>query len=298
MRGLIAVAVMLTVVGGAQGGAYLMITDFHTTGVLDEQGTQANAIDLEAAGNVKTLAQFKQDVATAFNNGLGGVITFDDPMGYMNDSGPKVIGYGTAGSGRGYNFTGGAGLNNSNYMDEPLKALYGVSQDKTLQIGVARCLEAWTLGASYVGVSGPSVLNPSVNGGATSSASGACMTPETNYWSGDNSKETLSFGAGVVELSFVLLSATQNVNVWVKYADGSLGDVRTITQTAGEDVFVHFAGTAGNNIVEMTWDSDVARPAIDDMAFLMTGWDTVPEPATMSLMAMGGLAALIRRRKA
>jgi len=45
-----------------------------TSGVYDENAIQINAVDFLASSSVASIAQFKSDVATAFNQDMGGVI--------------------------------------------------------------------------------------------------------------------------------------------------------------------------------------------------------------------------------
>ncbi len=51
-----------------------------------------------------------------------------------------------------------------------------------------------------------------------------------------------------------------------------------------------------------TWDANTPDSAvelgIDTTGFYMTGLSSTPEPATLSLLALGGLALLRRRRRA
>lgn len=74
----------LAVLNGSRVDAAILTT---ASGVYDEQATQLNQVDQTAttptSGSISliNLAQFKSDIATAFAQGLGGVIHFDDVAG-------------------------------------------------------------------------------------------------------------------------------------------------------------------------------------------------------------------------
>ena len=109
-----------------------------------------------------------------------------------------------------------------------------------------------------------------------------------------NAEHTLSFwgkrggGSGTVELT-----------AYVTSDGGSLGDLATETQsyssTTWVEKLVSFTPTTSTveiRFKETTGDSNARDPALDDLSLTY-----IPEPASLALLGLGGLAMLPRRRR-
>lgn len=236
------------------------IHGLYTSGVYDNDG-EANGVDREAGGNCRTLAQFKADVAEAFRDNTGGVITFDqadpgiDPDGSNGRSG--------------------------NYPADSMSVYYGAGRTGSLEVAsdagvmkgargqtVHSLLDIWQgnrLGPQPV--SGPLIKNDGKPG-----ACGAFLTPGTGLENDHVGK--LNFTGGQIrQLGLTALSAGQRQVLTVTvYFSGGQCQSQTETLAAGagkDDVFFYFAAPPRQTIVSLRWESDViARPGIDDLAFL------------------------------
>lgn len=238
------------------------ITALRTTGIYDGDG-ESNSVDREAARNSKTLAQFKADIAEAFRNNTGGVITFDrvepgvDPDGSSGRSG--------------------------NYPTPTMPVFFGASQASSLEVSsdsavmkpvpgrhVYSLLDIWQgnrLGP--VPVSGPLIKRDGKPG-----ACGAFLTPGTGLENDKIGKLNLS-GGQIRQLGVTALSASQQQVLTVTvFFSGGLSESQTETIAAGcgkDDVFFYFAAPSRQTIVSIRWESDVIdRPGIDDLGFMFT----------------------------
>ncbi|MCE5279422.1 MAG: hypothetical protein ABFD92_02230 [Planctomycetaceae bacterium] len=236
------------------------ISALFTSGAYDA-AQEPNAVDREAAANRQTLAQFKLDVAAAFANGTGGVITFDrarpgiDPDGSNGRSG--------------------------NYPDDRLSIFFGLDQASSLEMSVDRVVMTNSRGRSSYSmldiwqgnrlhstpISGPMIKND-----GRPATAGAFLTPGTNI---DNDKVAkLNFSNGQIrQLGVTALSANapQTMTITVFFS-GGLSESQSERLAAGagaDDVFFYFAAPPRQTIVSMRWQSDtINRPGIDDLAFL------------------------------
>lgn len=236
------------------------ISALFTSGVYDG-AEEPNSVDREAAGNRQTLAQFKLDVAAAFANGTGGVITFDrarpgiDPNGSNGRSG--------------------------NYPADRLTVFYGVDQKSSLEMSVDRVVMTNALGRSSYSMldiwqgnrlNATPISGPLIKHDGRAGQAGAFLTPGTNI---DNDKVgKLNFSGGQIrQLGVTALStnAPQTMTITV-YFSGGQSESQTERLAGGQskdDVFFYFAAPPRQTIVSIRWESDtVNRPPIDDLAFM------------------------------
>ncbi len=238
------------------------ISALFTSAIYDNEG-ESNSVDREAAANSKTLAQFKADVAAAFANNTGGVITFDQAEPGIDPDGS---------SGRSGNYPGGT---MSVYFGAGKSSSLEVSSDSTVMKGakgqsVHSLLDIWQgnrLGPQPI--SGPLIKNNGKPG-----SYGAFLTSGTGL---ENDKiGKLNFSGGQIrQLGVTALSAAQRQVMKITvYFSGGQSQSQTETLAAGpgkDDVFFYFASPPRQTIVSIRWESDViSRPGIDDLAFLFT----------------------------
>ncbi|MCE5327381.1 MAG: hypothetical protein LLG01_13320 [Planctomycetaceae bacterium] len=233
-----------------------------TSAVYDNDG-QSNAVDREAAGNTKTLAQFKMDVAAAFQNNTGGVITFDKAEPGIDPDGS---------SGRSGNYPSGT---MSVYFGAAANSSLDLSADSTVMKGargqhVYSLLDIWQgnrLGPEPI--SGPLIKNNGKPG-----TCGAFLTSGTGLENDKIGKLNFS-GCQIRQIGVTALSAAQQqVMTITVYFSGGHSQSQTETIAGGfgkDDVFFYFAAPPRQTIVSIRWESDVvSRPAIDDLAFLFS----------------------------
>lgn len=256
-------SVLLAAQGAMAGG----ISAFVASGVYDNEG-EANSVDREAANNIKSLAEFKKDVAAAFQNNTGGVITFDRAT-------PGIDANGSSGR-------------SGNYPAPPdgpadVAIFFGASQACSLDMSadltvmktregrsIRSFLDIWQGGRlGYKPISGPLIKHDGSPGNA-----GAFLTPGTDI--ADQKFAKLNFSGGQIrQLGLTVLSAEckQVVTVTACFSGGQ-SEAQTESLAAGcglDDVFFFFAAPPGQTIVSVSWRSDVVdRPGIDDLAFIFS----------------------------
>ena len=249
---------------------------FTAAGVYDEQTYQTNAVDFvagAAAGSeaivIDTVAEYeayKAAVASAFAAGTGGVLNFDENRWGEVSNGLAID----------VLFSGGS----KSLAITPSSTSGTVSLDGNL-----------TNRKAISGGSGAANLPVGLPGGVITAGT-TNMTFTVGALTGGDAGEIVgSFGA-------TLLSRTSR-DLGTVQAVATLDDSSTATASyavgamaAGTgDTFFGFVAPAGRSIasVAFTWSGDVT--SFDDVAFT-----TVPEPATMALLAVGGLIAIRRRR--
>ena len=276
-------------IGTAADGSWVATSIPNTIGVYDENTYQTNAVDSEVVPG--SLAAFKASMAAAYAAELGGVLSWDWPAlngGKYGTEAGEIVG--------------------------PFTIPYGVSQTNTLVVTIPSNDKA-SAAPDAMMISGRS-------GNVGLTATSAQST--SSYWidsvmysqryaaAGILGEIWIEFPAGLVaELGITALPAqgadglagaatrggaayTQEVTVTF-----SGGGTQTLTATMNNvgsagDTFFHFAAPAGQTIVRMD--------GLDPAHTGMTGYDDlglilVPEPATMSLLAIGGLGVLLRRKR-
>ncbi|MCE5278678.1 MAG: PEP-CTERM sorting domain-containing protein [Planctomycetaceae bacterium] len=96
-----------------------------------------------------------------------------------------------------------------------------------------------------------------------------------------------------ITLDFVSVPVGSAITI---YSDVDMGGTVLFTQGWGMGsgtAVATFSGT-GKSIQVSHWSGE---PVFDNLHFSNINMANIPEPATMSLLAIGGLAALIRRKK-
>ena len=273
---------------------------FTTTGVYDEQTTQPNAVDHTAAANAGDEAYviglglqdasadaeyqaFKAAVAAAYNQDLGGVVTFDA------GAGPDSSQY----------FTD---LGGSSRLD--FAATYGVSNSKTATFisGIRT-----DTGSREFGFSTSDARTP-ISGAAGESSyiiatgsggSGGDLNIADIYTSDPN--------VLVSQVGFTVLSRDYltDLNFVVTATFSGGGTAQAIseqfsasnTMVVGEDdTFVGFIAPSGESITAININFSPNQVlGVDDLAFVTTA---VPEPSSLALTSLGVISPLVRRRRA
>ena len=271
-------------------------------GVYDENTYNTNAVDGEVVAG--SLAAFKTSMAAAWAADLGGVVDFSYNGAVYEGK------YGTEGS----------------ELLAPFTITYGISQTKTI---VA------TLPSNKYPGGGGSVATDAAqmysarDGNTGIDAISSRTTSDYHYidsliYSNRYAVAAIlgeiywEFPEGAVgELGITALAAqatdwlapaatrggadyTQEVTV--TFSGGSSQTLTSVMSNAAgnglDDTFFHFAAPAGQSIVRMDAldPSHGGMTAYDDLAFLMVGFG-IPEPGTLSLLTLGGLGVLIRRKR-
>lgn len=269
---LFATLVMMTAAPLAQAA-------FIAVGTYDENSTQTNTVDTDATadGNTNQVgsATFTTDVAAAFSNGTGGVADFDSGtltnpdendsstnMDITFDSGSKSLRL-TRSDGGMYNgpgdLTGGTGTT-------PISGSDGI-----------------LLAGSKKGATGDDITDFIFDIGDISGANAhpneKIVSFALTLLSRDNSSFTYPISiTGLADLSG---GGSVSVNTQMSQSDGS------------DDTFFGFTAPAGQWITRVEIEMpDGVFTQIDDLGFTTT---IIPEPASVLLLALGGLALLRRR---
>lgn len=265
--GLVAGAVLVGLAGVANGAV------FNTVSTYDSAATNSNQVDRDATGNLGT---FTTSVAVAHAANLGGVVTFDG-SGTTNPGSP---------------INGG-----DTYTDSGLiSARYGAGLGKTLAV---------TTGTYNVQFS----TNIRAISGNANSGTGLFLfaNPAVQV-------ESYTFGAisgglpgeKVTQAGLTLLTrnggGTPTITVTAFYSNltsQSAAAAFTVTTTPDQDTFYGFTAPLGASITKLEVNYGATgdlRRGIDDFAFITSA--AVPEPTSFALLAVGGLSALARRRRA
>lgn len=254
---------------------------FTAVGVYDEQTFQANAVDAVAAANAgdemkvvesSEYNDYKVTVATAFANGLGGVVNFDENRwseiadGVAFDASfdggnkslpitPSITGLVLQGNASAHvPISGGAGP-----ADQPVGLPGGI-----LLGGSTATSASFAIGALTGG--DPLEIVDSI---------GLTML----------SRASRDYGTVTAMVTF-----SDSTTASASHAIGAPG-------AGNGDTFFGFVAPLGLSITDLslTWSTTSGLPGFDDLAFTTT---VVPEPTSAAaLLGLGGLTMLARRRR-
>lgn len=285
-------AVVLLWMGGAAkalaGTWYCSPSDLFplSDGIYDEQGKAFNQVDTEAQGNTKSLATFKEDVATAHLNNRGTVIGFEHGRGKTD----HLYSLERSGGGHACNWLWPQG--DSDYPG-PTRLWYGKDyiadsvphgndgngQYIEVHTGPNQVVDFynfdWGLGTAISG----DLLWWDTNLGRLveqTGRQGIMGTHDANHYGnidGMHTVLTISSQKEIAELGITALSkgdVMQNLSVTVHFGDGtSITQTEVISAGVGtDDTFFHFAAPSKTGIVGLEWQSDQKRPQFDDLAFI------------------------------
>ena len=252
---------------------------FNTVGALDPNNgvatTAAGTVTItDAASNTATngvtFASFSTLVSSAYASDTGGVVNFEQANVTTGNLPNTTIGDSAANS---------------------VTALYGTSLSNSLSFYRSDAATTPTVAIDYNTNQG-AYLASGATGGGYLGVQGA-----SNY--------SLTFSPGIVDFGITFLpradAAKRTSQFVVHYSDSSTTTSSTETtnptgQSANE-IFFGFSAPTGLTISSI----DSINPAasrFDDLAFVVSAPVTTPEPASLSVLALGGLGLLARRRRA
>lgn len=229
-----------------------------------------NQVDRNANGNAlvdlgdNSVAGFTTDVAAAFATDDGGVINFDSTT--------------------------------ANNITGPINATYGVSQSKTLAIGVST-----TGGPTFNFQTSANISQISGNNFflASTSTNPNSITFTFGTITGGDTGEFVT-RAGFTVLGRISGNST-NVSATATFSDSTTATLGPVAFTsdstaATQDTFYGFSAPTGESISSITITNSGSadtRRGIDDFGFITA----IPEPASLALLGLGGLGLLARRRR-
>lgn len=221
-----------------------------TTGVFDEQTHQLNAIDQQAIGNTITLIDFSNAIAAAYASDSGGVITFDD-------------------------ITEDQWIINA----DTLNVSYGISASNNLTVSHGDIGDWRVRNRSDNGNGIPVSNSTGLNNESPLANSGLLLTKDTD------DKFVFNFSAGLSHVGVVALSrdgTARSVTATAKFDDSSTAsssaNLGTTQGTA--DSFFGFEAPTGRTITSLEIDGS-SYFHIDDLAFAVSTYTPVPDPATV-----------------
>ncbi len=174
-------------------------------------------------------------------------------------------------------------------------------------------LKVWEMGSYAASFAGPILPEPVLSGdvNADGSVSGSDLTTIISYWgqTGLGREYGDLDGSGTVDGP----DYSEVLTYWgTSLAPGDMGSLPFACHDIGDDGFI---GSEELLVVISTWGQSVTPCTLgdfsgdgfvggDDYTIILTGWgtgvppepSTIPDPATLGLLLLGGLA-LLRRRK-
>lgn len=226
-----------------------------------DSGTNANSVDNSATA--LNAATFTSNVATAFDAGTGGVVTFDGLTG-LND-GPWTISYGS-----------GKTLSSTN-TNGPRVLMDAVAAIKATPIS----------GDGYLRLTGDLITTLDFTANPLSEF-GFTLLARSTARSLDGITVTYTDGTTASVIGSTALGAN-TVTTTANYLD---------SPTSGPDIFFGFQAATGKAIRTISIDAgatDGGNLILDDFGFIVS---PIPEPSSAAIALLGATGLLVRRRRA
>ena len=293
----LAAIVLVLVLGAPASATYWFAYNAHTTGVYDEQTNNLNSVDFEMKAG--SLAKFKIDVAAAYANNLGGVVDFTKPNLLDVDHASVTANgkYGTPSGAIGDPFVVELGVSLANSVTIHVKSVDDVD-----------CFDVHTRKYDDSSLGVPALSG--TNAGTDKYWADSLITSNryesvlgTCYWEFVEPK-VVEFGITALTANYSTQGNTRGtgtafpLQLKATYSDNSTETLTTtigdVTGAGNDDTFFYFKAPPGQTIKRIDADdtTHTGLIAFDDLGIII-----IPEPATMGLLALGGVGLLLRRKQ-
>ena len=253
------------------GMALAAPVNFVATATYDD-ASNANAIDSTAPGSV-TPAAFQTLLTPAFTAGLGGVVQFEPATG---PAGAQRLADGTI---DGFTTTYGVGKTLNVGASAPIRRTNFASASQLSGVHNLDTSDATGVGSGFPATGSETFvlsLGPITGGLPFEAVTSVALTA--------NSRNS---NPGDVSMTATYVNPVTNATTAQTLTDAIAGTVAT------DDTFYGFTAPAGTYISSLSVTRSALIP-FDDLGFVTAV--VVPEPASLGLLGLGGLALLRRRR--